>query len=69
MDTGKVVRILSLDEHPAATRLLAMGIRPGAFIRITRNASFGHTLYLESGTQQFGIRLTEAVNIWVECEI
>ncbi len=68
MDPGKVVRILSLEEHPAATRLLAMGIRPGAWIRITRFASFGQTLYLESGAQQFGIRRTEAANIWVECE-
>lgn len=68
MDPGKVVRILSLEEHPAATRLLAMGIRPGAWIRITRFASYGQTLYLESGAQQFGIRRTEAANIWVECE-
>lgn len=69
VEPGQEVRILTIEIHPSATRLLAMGIRPGLRLRIARDVAFGHTLYLESGSQQYGIRRTEAAKIWVESVI
>ena len=66
---GMVYRISSMEEHPITTRLLSMGIRPGANVIVVRTAAFGQTLYLKTERQQFGIRRDEAQRIWVFSEM
>lgn len=63
---GTRVRIAGTDTHPAVSRLLTMGLRPGAELRVIRLAAFGHTMYLESTLQQYGIRRDEAAHLYVE---
>ena len=47
-----------------ATKMIAMGIRPGMSIRILRTAGrHGRTLYVKVARQQFAIRRTEAACI------
>lgn len=64
--TGMDVLIVSLDEGPSVPRLLAMGLRPGARLRVARHASFGKTLFLDAGNRHYGIRRSEAAIIRVE---
>lgn len=64
--TGMDVLIVSLDEGPSVSRLLAMGLRPGTRLRVARQASFGKTLFLDAGNRHYGIRRSEAAVIRVE---
>jgi Fe2+ transport system protein FeoA len=63
---GARVRIIGVGNHPSVSRLLAMGLRPGIELLIVRRAAFGHTLYLESTLQQYGIRRDEAAHLFIE---
>ena len=63
---GLEVCIVALDEHPSVPRLLAMGLRPGARLRVARRTAFGSTLFLDAGNRQYGIRRSEAALIRVD---
>jgi Fe2+ transport system protein FeoA len=62
---GVPVLIHSLEHHPAAVRLLAMGLRPGVRVTVLRSTHSGQTLYLETPRQQYGLRRDEAMILWV----
>lgn len=65
VETGRPVRIHSLEAHPASGRLLAMGLRPGITVTILRVTRSGDTLYLLTPLQQYGLRRDEASLLWV----
>lgn len=50
---------------PRASRLLAMGLRPGKSIIRRRQTLTGNTIFLEGHTGQFGLRKEEVELIWV----
>ncbi len=63
---GSRVRIIRVDDHASAGRLLAMGLRPGQCVTLVRRTVFGAAYYISGEYQQYGIRRDEAAILWVE---
>lgn len=62
--TARVVAVSS--HHPAARRLMEMGIVPGAQISVLRAAPFGDPLQIEVRGSLLALRRTEAAAVEVE---
>lgn len=63
---GSKIRIIRVEDHASAGRLLAMGLRPGQCVTLVRRTVFDATYYILGEFQQYGIRRDEAAIVWVE---
>lgn len=54
------------DEGPITARLLALGLLPGAEVRLVGVAPFGDPVIIEAGRQRFSLRRSEARALTIE---
>jgi len=63
---GASAVIHSFLDDETACNLVSMGIIPGSEVRMMRKAPFGGACYIQSDTQQFALRNSEAACILVK---
>ena len=63
---GRRARVVGVDgRHPAARRLMEMGVVPGATVVVVRSAPLGDPLQIEIHGAHLAVRRTEAAAISV----
>jgi len=65
LKTGQTALILSYQEGRIASKLMAMGLLPGAPVELIRKSPFGGAYYIKSNEHLLALRTAEAKAVWV----